>query len=237
MAARLGLPPASLLLLLPAFAALAEYDRDPVGHLDATVAAALHAIAVPSATSVVQAVTLLGGTAVLSAVAVLGAGLLALRGRRRDGLFLLVVFAGAEVLTWTLKAIVRRDRPSFDDPIATATSFSYPSGHALVSLAVYGALALILTRGRSERWAIACVALVVAAVGFSRLYLGVHYVSDVLAGWIAGAAWLLLAQAFIWRDEIYHRGLWRCRSSSSSAATTRPRGRLRGRSAAPSRAS
>ena len=164
--------------------------------VDRWVAASLHAQVMPVATTVAQAVTQLGSTAVLVAVTVIAAMLLARLGRRGDAAFLVAVLAGAEALTWGLKVVFQRERPSFADPVATASSFSYPSGHALVSLAVYGGLAHVLlgslpsARARRAGWMAA--ALIVAAVGFSRLYLGVHYLSDVLAGYSFAFAWLVV---------------------------------------------
>ena len=112
-----------------------------------------------------------------------------------------VGFLGAQLLTWLLKATFERPRPSFGDPVATAGWFSFPSGHALSSIALYGALAYLLAgavRSRRARAAgFAGVALLVAAIGFSRLYLGVHYLTDVLAGYSAGLAWLLFATALL----------------------------------------
>jgi membrane-associated phospholipid phosphatase len=184
-----------VLLVTLVAVALAAAGEAIVG-VDEGVAASLHSNASPAATAFVQLVTQLGSTAVLLAVTAVAAGYLARLGRRADAAFLVLAFAGAEALTWSLKALFQRERPSFDEPIATASSFSFPSGHALVSLAVYGALAYVLLDGvRSRRARSACVAgaaLMVAAIGFSRLYLGVHYLSDVLAGFAVAVAWLLL---------------------------------------------
>jgi membrane-associated phospholipid phosphatase len=95
-----------------------------------------------------------------------------------------------------MKLGFRRERPFFADPLATESTFSFPSGHALVSLAVYGAIALLLARRISSHrrgaLLLAATAIWVALIGFSRLYLGVHFLSDVLAGFAAGAAWLAL---------------------------------------------
>jgi membrane-associated phospholipid phosphatase len=168
---------------------------ETIVHVDGWLAVALHANATPAATSGFELVTLLGSTAVLVAVAAAAAACLARLGRRLDAAFLILALAGAEALTWSLKALFQRPRPSFDDPIATASSFSFPSGHSLVSLAVYGALAYVLLDSlRSRRTRAACVAgaaVLVTAIGFSRLYLGVHYLSDVLAGYAVALAWLL----------------------------------------------
>jgi membrane-associated phospholipid phosphatase len=103
--------------------------------------------------------------------------------------------------TWLLKATFERPRPSFDDPVATAGWFSFPSGHALSSIALYGTLAYVLGSAlRSQRAraaSLAGVAVLVATIGFSRLYLGVHYLTDVLAGYSAGLAWLLFTIAVV----------------------------------------
>ena len=183
-------------LLAALFGAVLVAAGETIVHVDGRLAAALHAQATPAATTGFEVVTLLGSTAVLFAVTAVAAGYLARLGRRRDASFLILVFAGAEALTWSLKAIFERPRPTFDDPIATASSFSFPSGHALVSLAVYGVLAYVLLESlRSRRTRAACLAaaaVVVTAIGFSRLYLGVHYLSDVLAGYAVALAWLLL---------------------------------------------
>lgn len=177
-------------------AVLLALAGETIVHVDGRLAAALHTHATPAATSGFGVVTQLGSTAVLFAVAAVAAAYLARLGRRPDAAFLLLAFAGAETLTWSLKAVFQRERPSFDDPIATASSFSFPSGHALVSFAVYGALAYVLLESlRSRRTRTACVAgaaAVVAVIGFSRLYLGVHYLSDVLAGYAVALAWLLV---------------------------------------------
>jgi undecaprenyl-diphosphatase len=145
---------------------------ETIVHVDGRLAVALHAHATPAATTGFEVVTQLGSTAVLFAVAAFVAGYLARLGRRPEAAFVILAFTGAEALTWSLKAVFQRERPSFDDPIATASSFSFPSGHALVSFAVYGALAYVLLdnlRSRRTRAAVtAGAAVMVAAIGFSR---------------------------------------------------------------------
>ena len=89
------------------------------------------------------------------------------------------------------KVLVDRDRPHFDDAVAHAVGQSYPSGHALTSLVTAAVLVLVCGR-RARRWVAAVGGVVVAAVGLSRLVLGVHYLSDVVGGWALGAAWVCL---------------------------------------------
>jgi membrane-associated phospholipid phosphatase len=198
----LGLPTYAIAALLYsvatfAFLALAYTAGSPVVQLDTQVADTLHANLVPSATTALLAITTLGSTAVLAIVAATACAYLVFRRRGRDVALLAVVLVAAQALTWILKASFDRPRPAFDDPVATAGWFSFPSGHALSSIAVYGALAYVVAGGtRSARARVAVlggVTLVVAAIGFSRLYLGVHYLTDVVAGYSAGLALLLLA--------------------------------------------
>jgi membrane-associated phospholipid phosphatase len=198
---RLGLPAlaiATFLQSVATFALLAQaYAAGyPIVQVDAQLANALHANVVPSATTALSAVTISGSTPVLALIVAAAAAYLVPRRRGREAGLLVGTLVGAQLLTWILKAIFERPRPTFDDPVATASWFSFPSGHALSSIAVYGALAFVFVGGISSwrsRALVGGIALLVAVIGFSRLYLGVHYLTDVLAGYSAGLAWLLLA--------------------------------------------
>jgi undecaprenyl-diphosphatase len=104
-------------------------------------------------------------------------------------------FGGAGVLTLVLKNLIRRPRPPAASEFLYGTSFSFPSGHALGSLVGYGMLAYVVgsmwvdtNRGRFQL-VIGTAALIIA-IGLSRLYLGVHYFSDVVAGYAVGVLWL-----------------------------------------------
>lgn len=127
---------------------------------------------------------------VLRIVAALAALGLWLRHFRRTAVLIVVAMAGAWVLQVVLKAIVGRDRPAFAHPVAHAPGAAFPSGHALTSIVAFGLLILLVPRFRVAAAAVGVIA--VGLVGFSRLALGVHYVTDVLGGWLLGAAWLLL---------------------------------------------
>lgn len=128
------------------------------------------------------------------------------RGRRRLTAFLIATGLIGGAIDTAVKVIVSRDRPQLDEPFATAFGQSFPSGHAFTSTAVYGALLLafmpVIPR-RARSWAIGFYVALVCAIAFSRLALGVHFVTDVIGGILLGAAWLVAsAGAFsIWRQE------------------------------------
>ena len=113
---------------------------------------------------------------------------------RLSAVLLLVSTAGGIFLTTVLKAVFRRARPEIIDSGYAAGFYSFPSGHATIAVGFYGSLALILAyqlRGLA-RWAVAAAGLLlVLFIGFSRLYLGVHYPTDVLAGFLATPLWLV----------------------------------------------
>lgn len=120
-------------------------------------------------------------------VAVLLTGGLVWRKQYRYASFFGLAVGGA-ALNLLAKAILGRPRPAFWASLAPETTYSFPSGHAMGSAAVVLALGLLLTRGRWRVWLPG--ALFVLGVGFSRVYLGVHYPSDVLSGWIAALGWV-----------------------------------------------
>jgi undecaprenyl-diphosphatase len=128
------------------------------------------------------------------------------RGRRRLVAYLVVTGIIGGLVDTAVKVIVSRDRPVLEDPIATAFGQSFPSGHAFTSTVMYGALLLAFMPAipkRARTWAIGAYATLVASIAFSRLALGVHFMSDVLGGIVLGAAWLIASTAAfsIWRTE------------------------------------
>jgi membrane-associated phospholipid phosphatase len=195
-----GLPLLGALLVLAAslwgFGLLADDVIEDETGSDQRVAEWLHGRATEPLTDVFRAITTLGNFVTLVVVAIVAVAVLWRRRERTDAIFVAFAFLGAQVLSSGMKLGFRRERPFFPDPLATESTFSFPSGHALVSLAVYGSIALVLARRlrrRSDRILLfAATGFLVLAIGFSRIYLGVHFLSDVLAGFAAGAAWLAL---------------------------------------------
>jgi undecaprenyl-diphosphatase len=117
-----------------------------------------------------------------------------LKGWRLSAVLLLVSTGGGVLLTTVLKAVFGRARPDLVETGYTASFYSFPSGHATVAVGFYGALTVILAyRAKGvARWAIAAGGVsLVLLIGFSRLYLGVHYPTDVLAGFLAAPLWVI----------------------------------------------
>ena len=196
-----------------AFGALAEEVAEGDTGLDNRIADELHEHATRPLTEFFEAVTTLGNGIVLAGVAAIAAYLLARRRYYAEAVLMMLAYVGAEVLSYSLKLAFQRDRPFFTDPLATVSTYSFPSGHATVSVAVYGALCLVLVRrltGPARLVCLAAAVLLVSLIGFSRLYLGVHFLSDVLAGFSVGLAWLALCVVVL---DLHHRRRSRLQTS------------------------
>jgi membrane-associated phospholipid phosphatase len=118
----------------------------------------------------------------------------------RLALFVLVTMAGSSLLNEVVKSSVHRLRPAMSDPVAHAQGLSFPSAHAQAAVVGYAVLLIVFLprlHGAWRRTAITFAVLAVLAIGFSRIALGVHYVSDVVGGFVLGAAWVAaIAAAF-----------------------------------------
>ncbi len=131
--------------------------------------------------------------------AILAIALVLFIARKREFIIpFIATVAGAEIITFFGKILSHRDRPL--SAVFHATDFSFPSGHATIAVALYGYLAFILIRicGDRYKWPISILACLVALlIGFSRLYLGVHYLSDVLAGFLIGLTALVVGIRYV----------------------------------------
>ena len=158
--------------------------------------------------------TALGSTVVLALITLATALYLVLAGKRRVALFLLVAVAGGVVLGSILKLVFERARPDLVTHAARVFTASFPSAHSMMSAVTYLTLGTLLARVQGRRrlkiYLIGLAILVTLAVGISRIYLGVHWPSDVLAGWALGASWAMLCWvAALWlqrRGEIEQPG-------------------------------
>jgi undecaprenyl-diphosphatase len=169
--------------------------HDPLTRLDLTLATLLRAHATPLGDQIFSMISALGSPAAMAVIGASGALLLLLR---RNWLILaawVAAFGGAGLLTVILKNVIQRPRPPGAAEFLFGTTYSFPSGHALGSLVGYGMLAYVIgsmwvdsRKGRVR--IVVATAVLVIAIGLSRLYLGVHYFSDVVAGYAVGVLWL-----------------------------------------------
>src|SRR6202166_1163829 len=177
--------------------ALAIALSTPLAALDANAGTWLHVRATPLVTNAMAAVSFLGAPTTLTIVAVAGSLLLLYRRRHSEAATLSNVALGGNFLNFCLKHLIQRGRPVFDDPIFSLPTYSFPSGHAMASTVCYGLLAIHTSVNARQRYtvyvAIAAAVFMVALVSFSRIYLGLHYLSDVMGGIAEGIAWLALS--------------------------------------------
>ena len=141
-------------------------------------------------------VTALGGTAILAAVTLAVAGFLVLTGKRHAAATVAVAVGGGFLLSFALKWGFARTRPDLVPHGQRVYTQSFPSSHAMLSAVVYLTLGALLARTQARRrvkfYLLATAGLLTVTVGASRVYLGVHWPTDVLAGWTVGAGWALL---------------------------------------------
>lgn len=176
------------------FALLSEWVLEgETKHFDAVVLASIHQFASPPLTSLMRVLTHLGSTWFLTLVSV-SLVFVGLK-RQRAAVLLALTMMGAALLIWVLKLEFHRARPVPFFEFSQPETYSFPSGHALGAFCFYGALAAMIVdriqrrRYRLLTWAVAVILIVL--IGLSRIYLGVHYPSDVLAGYAAGFVWVM----------------------------------------------
>lgn len=189
---------AVLLVAAAAFAIIAEQvaTTAPILARDVQVSVWLHTHGNPALTAFLLVITQLHSVLGVFTLSLIVAFFVWRNGDRLWVLSLALVVPGGMLINSVLKVVFDRARPTWDDPLLTLTTGSFPSGHATGSTLFYGFLACYLVwrmKSGSARALVilGCMAMVVL-VGFSRVYLGVHYLSDVLAGMSLGTAWLAL---------------------------------------------
>ena len=183
-------------------------NREPITVADAQLSAWLHSHVSPSLTSAMFVVTFLGSTTGVTIIAV-AFGLYLIWRRRFYWLAPLTSSVlGGMLLNKVLKYAFHRPRPFFTDPLLKLTSYSFPSGHTMMATVLYGVIAAYLftnqTGWRIRALIIFSASFLVLLVGFSRMYLGAHYLSDVLGAMAEGLAWLALCLTVIysiWRRQ------------------------------------
>ena len=187
----------AFLVCLVAFGATAWLISQPgIPPIDTAATNLLHGNASPILDEIMVAVTGLGSSVALASVAGLVAVLLGRR-RRPEAVFVVVAFIGTLVLNDRIKVVFQRPRPGFDWA-AVWPETAFPSGHSMNSFVLYLAIALVIWRvlgNRPGTVALALAVILAVTIGISRVYLGAHWVTDVIGGYLAGALWLLLLVA------------------------------------------
>lgn len=200
---------AILIVAIPFGLLLREVTQSgPLTRIDTAAARNLHEVVRdhPVQVVILQIISFLGGPPWFYLITGFSAIWMYRQGHPRLALFLVVTGLLGGLIDTIVKVWVDRPRPSLEQPIATAHGKSFPSGHSMSSVVGYGSLLLVwlpLIPREKRRWVIAGTILLVLAIGFSRLALGVHYITDVLGGFALGLAWLIAATAAfsIWRVD------------------------------------
>ena len=213
-----------VLMPLWAFGALADGLRDgQTFSFDLPLLRAVHSIANAGLDQAFLTITALGyvrGVIPVDAILVVG---LVLAKRTREAAFAGISIVGSLVLNLAVKHSFERARPSLWQSLVHETSYSFPSGHAMASITLGWVVVLLCWSKQSRtawrlRWPVTCVAAAfVVLVGFSRIYLGAHYPSDILAGWAAASVWVI--GVFV---LTFHRAAntwWKVRRTSPPATT------------------
>ena len=173
---------------------------------DGTIRAWIHEHSSGALTALMRAVSLIGSPGVLGPAAIVLFFLFRYLGWRLEARALLVVMLGALLLEEVLKLVFHRARPESFFGLPAPSSYSYPSGHALFAVCFFGTLAWILAARRTRRMARVALwtgaVLIAGLIGYSRIYLGVHYPTDVIAGYASALVWLTVLEA---------GGRWRAR--------------------------
>jgi membrane-associated phospholipid phosphatase len=206
-------PPQRRLLLALGWALLAALTfaritedyltNDPLARWDVEYARWLAGERTPAGIDAFRVVTFFGGPTVVFVVGAVTSLLLYRRGLRRDAALIVLVLVGAQLLNLLLKLAFHRPRPEV--AFVHLDTYSFPSGHAMMSAALYGTLAYLAWRHMRSRRRQSLLLLgtsaLVALICFSRLYLGMHYLSDVLAGAAGGVFWLAVSVALLTRAQ------------------------------------
>ncbi len=158
---------------------------------DIAILQSIHSHASPVLTSLAVLVTDLGGASVVIPAVIVAAAVLYKLGHRRQAVFLGLSTAGTAVLNVLLKVVFHRQRPALFHHLVTENDFSFPSGHAMITSAIAFSVILILWNTRYRWYSLVFGIGYVVLVGLSRLYLGVHYPSDVIGGWVVSFLWVL----------------------------------------------
>ncbi|HEX6716687.1 MAG TPA: phosphatase PAP2 family protein [Pyrinomonadaceae bacterium] len=167
-------------------------------HFDEVTRAAVHQLATPLLTAIMRGLSFVGSTISLTFGTIVVVIHFAMRKWGREAKLFAITMIGSGLLNVTLKLAFKRERPVPFFNLTAPETYSFPSGHALTSACFFGALAAILTAGVKSRRVRIAIWIVSAAmfllIGLSRIYLGVHHTTDVIAGFAAALIWILVVR-------------------------------------------
>jgi membrane-associated phospholipid phosphatase len=165
-------------------------EKEPIFG-DVAILQALHVLSAPWLDTFFTVITMLGSAPVVITAVVIAAATMFYLGKRRNAVFLIFAAGGTAVIDTVFKLLFQRQRPDLWQHLVVENGYSFPSGHAMISSTL--ALAVILmARQTKYRWyAVIAGSVYALLVGLSRLYLGVHFPSDVLAGWCVSILWIV----------------------------------------------
>jgi undecaprenyl-diphosphatase len=188
----LGLLFAALLVPMILFASIADevHENDTLV-VDTAILQYIHTFSSPTLDSVVKFLTNLGGVMGVGGITLAALGLFVWKKKYRAAVQLSIGIGGAVLLNIITKSLFMRGRPELWERIVTETSYSFPSGHSMASVALAASFVLIFWHTRYRWWVVGAAAVYTVMIGFTRMYLGVHYPSDVVAGWCLGVAWVV----------------------------------------------
>jgi membrane protein DedA with SNARE-associated domain/membrane-associated phospholipid phosphatase len=174
---------------------------DPIVQADIRIANLLYAFRSPPVVHFFLWITLLGKFEIVAATVLSLAALFWVKRKRIYGAALLISVGGSGLFTYLGKELIHRARPEGNLPVYHENLFSFPSNHAAMAVALYGFLAIWLWK-RAEQWKIKInilftLLILIFLIGISRLYLNVHYMSDVLGGYLVGLLWLIISVSVI----------------------------------------
>ena len=196
---RIAISFAAALLLAAVFAVLAtDVHKGDTLAFDQAVLRAINERSSDGLNTLFLIVTELGGVIAVTLLATAIFGYLVYRRKKYAAALIAVGVGGAALINYLAKITFERARPELWPQLITETTFSFPSGHAAGSSALAVCIIVLLWRTKWRIPALVIAPLYIALIGFSRMYLGVHYLTDVVAGWIVGITWVLVVASIFY---------------------------------------
>lgn len=203
----LGISGLSLLAFLKLLDSVIE--KESVINIDSVITNWVYTIRTPFLNTLMKIITDLANVESIVVFLLIVFGVLLVLRKQKYILAMLVSSVCSYAFVAIIKELIQRQRPTIANALAVETSFSFPSGHTMIAVAVYGLLFYFLTRISKPKWLKILLSIsgviVVLAIGFSRIYLGVHWSSDVFASLLLGVSWLSLLIWFLERKKVLKR--------------------------------